>query len=280
MTDTLCGFPGDRDEALVACLYDDRNAIERATFDAHLATCLRCREELAALRGVRLQLAKWAPPEPAHVLASSQPSAHRLQPAPSPQPPAPREWWREMPAWAQVAAALLFLGASAGLANLDVRYDSNGLNVRTGWMRSAGASDVAREASFGAGAPWRTDLAALERQLRGEFRAVQTTLAAAPPALVRGTAAASDAETIRRLQALINERINDSEKRQAVRSERELALRVAQVMTDVNAQRQSDLVRIERGLGVVQANTSAEVLKQREAFNQQLRYIVSASQKH
>ena len=39
MTDSLCGYPGDRNEALVTYLYDgDSDAAARAVFDAHLAT--------------------------------------------------------------------------------------------------------------------------------------------------------------------------------------------------------------------------------------------------
>ena len=43
-------------------------------------------------------------------------------------------YWREIPAWAQAAAAVLLLGVAAGLANLDIRYDGEGLRVRTGWL--------------------------------------------------------------------------------------------------------------------------------------------------
>src|SRR5262245_34147902 len=106
MTDMLCGYSGDRDASLVAYLYDDIAPGERDAFSAHLKTCARCRAELDELTGVRAQLAKWAPPEPAFSagLASHQPPAT-----------SDRSWWRDIPAWAQVAAALLFLGVSAGI---------------------------------------------------------------------------------------------------------------------------------------------------------------------
>ena len=65
MTDSVCGYPGDRDEALVTYLYDDGDAdAARAMFEAHLMTCAQCSEDLAALRGVRAQLGRWNPPEP------------------------------------------------------------------------------------------------------------------------------------------------------------------------------------------------------------------------
>src|SRR5882672_9032467 len=265
MTTSLCGYPGDRDEALVTYLYDDggADAGERALFDAHVESCARCRDDLDALRGVRTQLARWSPPEPKFGMAASQ-SAIR-----SPQ----SVWWREVPAWAQVAAALLFLGVSAGIANLDVRYDQSGLSVRTGWSNKAGApvdaaraggsgpTGVARGSGPGADAPWRADIAALEQQLKGEIRAAQTATTGASPTAVRTAAAsASDAEVIRRVRALVDE----SEKRQ----QRELALRVAELARDITAQRQADLVKIDRTLGVVQNNVGIEVMKNRQQINQ------------
>jgi anti-sigma factor RsiW len=261
MTDSFCGYQGDRDEALVAFLYDDGgDAREMRAFEAHLMTCPRCSEELAELRGVRAQLARWTPPEPAFVITNGNPNSGNPQSAIR----NPR-WWREIPAWAQVAAALLVLGASAGIANLDVRYDANGVSVRTGWMTpsSRDTQDSAPAPSEGtrsasgaaqpgtAAAPWRTDLAALERQLTGELRAMKASTArpASPP----------DAEVLRRVRALVDE----SEKRQ----QRELALRVAEVFRDISAQRQADLVKIDRTLNAVENNLGVEVMKDRQKLN-------------
>ena len=269
MTESSCGYSGDRDEALIALLYDDISAdpAERALFEAHVNTCARCRGEIAALRGVRGQLARWSPPEPSFAVTNRQ--------SPAVSPPLPGggglSWWREIPAWAQVAAALLFLGVSAGVANLDVRYDQNGLSLRTGWRKSTPqsgrlplepAAAVARGtvAGDGSAAPWRADLADLERQLKGELRAVQISAAtsAARSQPVRATTV--DADVLRRVRALLDE----SEKRQ----QRELALRVAEVIRDVNAQRQADLVKIDRTLGTVQNNLGVEVLRNRQKMNQ------------
>jgi hypothetical protein len=250
MTESSCDYSGNRDEALVASLYDDGDPATRAAFETHLAACGRCRDELDALRGVRAQLGLWAPPEPS--FAANPQSAIR-----NPQ----SAWWTQVPAWAQVAAALLVLGVSAGVANLDVRYDANGLSVRTGWSkpsRLAPASPVAQGAQ--APAPWRDDLTALQRQLRNEFSATKSS---ATPASAAATAPrpsfASDADVLRRVRALLDE----SEKRQ----QRELALRVAEVLRDVNTQRQADLVKIEHGLGQVQNKLGVEVLKQQQSLN-------------
>lgn len=265
MTEAPCGYPA-RDEALATYLYDDIDAAARSAFDAHLALCTPCQLELAELQGVRRQLAAWEPPSPAigrsKQLADTQAATTMLP------------WWRAIPAWAQVAAALLCLGAGAGLANLDIRYDAQGLSIRTGWSESRQAADAGSPAAASTPvrldraansdtAPWRADLTALERQLRNDFQTTQATGAAS--ALVNRPTL-SDAELLKRVRALVDE----SERRQ----ERELALRVGQVLRDVNAQRQADLRKIDSNLGFIQSNTGAEVLKQRQLL---MHYLVRAS---
>src|SRR5258708_2920816 len=133
MTELSCSYGDDRDEVIVAFLYDDRDAglAERARYGSTLLTCARCKADFAALRGVREQLARWSPPEPTFVTGNPQ-----FNPQSAIRNP---QWWHAVPAWAQVAAALLFLGVSAGIANLDVRYDQSGLSVRTGWAHMGGA---------------------------------------------------------------------------------------------------------------------------------------------
>ena len=205
MVDHLCGYAGDRGDLLVAYLYDDIDPATRASFDAHLAICSRCRNELADLRGVRAQLGKWAPPEPAFA------TSHKLS--------AISHWWNVIPAWAQVAAALLFLGVAAGIANLDVRYNHDGLTVRTGWSKAAVASSVAQDANAvntkaaavvsvtSDPAPWRADLTALEQQLRREFRSAAVAGAARP---MNASVGVSDTTLLRRVRTMIDE----SERRQ------------------------------------------------------------------
>jgi hypothetical protein len=246
MIHARCGYPRDRDETLIAYLYDEIDPAERALFDAHLLTCARCRDELSALGGVRTRLARWSPPNPAFAITNQQSSIIN------------RPWWSDIPAWAQVAAALLFLGVAAGLANLDVHYDRSGLTVRTGWSKPSAVPGAAAQTA--ASPAWRADLAALEQRLRTEFHAAEIS-ATGPAATV------SDSATLRRVRALVDE----SERRQA----RELALRLAEVMRDVEVQRQADLVKIDRSLGVIQNDTGVEVMKQRELLN----YLVRASQR-
>ncbi len=162
-----------------------------------------------------------------------------------------RRWWQEVPAWAQVAAALLFLGVSAGIANLDVQYDRDGLAVRTGW--SAPAPPPAADAQ-----PWRADLANLDMQLRAEIRAASQRPADTEPA-GRQSSDASEAVLMQRVKTLIDQ----SERKE----QSELALRVAEMFRDMQAQRQADLAKIDRSLGLIQNNTGFEVMRQRELLN-------------
>jgi hypothetical protein len=241
MTDNTCPYQGDREEALIAYLYDDIEQAERIAFEAHLPDCELCRDELDALAGVRVQLSRWAPPEP--VLSPRDRGRESRWVA-----------WRDVPAWARVAAAMVVVGLSAGAANLDVRYDRNGLTVRTGWSKPAPPAP----ATIGEpAAPWRSDLATLGRELRNEFQASMASAAVRPAEPARS--AAGSAELMRRVKALVDE----SEKQQ----QRELALRVAEVVHDVNSQRTADLRKIDMNIGLMQNATGAEVLRQGRMLN-------------
>jgi hypothetical protein len=279
MSDISCTYDGRRDEMLVDYLYDELDAAARRAFDAHLASCGTCRGELAELRAVRTELAEWAPPEPARVLAI----------APSAAAPRRNVVWSalaEIPAWAQVAAAMLALAVAAGVANLQINYGAQGLTVRTGWLSvpdmnvgptdggtdpagatarsasnsnggpsfsSGAASDVGPSFSAAAGgsrsdaAPWAEELAALERDLRAEIEKAQLTRSAGAPAR-------ADDATLARVRAMIEA----SERNQR----RELALRVAEVAREVQTQRVADLQRIQRSFAVLENSTSGAIFRQ------------------
>jgi len=238
-------------------LYDDITPVERTTFDSHLAAFGRCRDELEELRGVRDELAEWRPPQP--VFAFNGPARLAGSRPPDANARALRAL-RAVPAWAQVAAAILVLGVSAAIANLSVHYGSDGLTIRTGWSKSSAAQGGAplAQGSTPASSPWRTDLTAVEQQLRSEMR---TIAAPVPP-----PTAGRDDEIMRRVRELIAA----SERRQG----RELALSVASVVRDVNASRAGDLARIEHTLGALQTSTGAELMKQRQ---QMVNYLTQVS---
>src|SRR4051812_21818833 len=105
MADILCGYTADRDETLVAYLYGDIEPAQRATFDAHIATCERCRHEVADLQQVRNQLQLWTAPEAPH--SFSIPASPAAGAAP---PTELRTRARRVPMWARAAAAVLVLG--------------------------------------------------------------------------------------------------------------------------------------------------------------------------
>lgn len=251
----FCTYQGDREAALLGRLYDDDDHGERAAFEAHVAGCSVCIAELAELAGVRAQLTAWTPAEPARAFTyEAPPQAARRATV--------RSRLDEIPVWAQVAAALLCVGVAAGVANLEVRYDRSGLMVRTGWIAPPATDDAARASATPvlvqtpAGSDtWRADLTALEQQLRAEFRAA--TAASSLPAVQ--TSAPGTEAVLRRVQTLVEQ----SESRQ----QRELALRIGELLRDVQAQRTADLVRIDRALGYIQNGTGAEVMRQRRMLN-------------
>lgn len=248
MSKTLCTYEGDRNDAIVAHLYEDGSEAARAAFQAHVAACAVCRAELAELAAVREQLGTWTPPEP------SQAVTHRT---PSPMSRTAAPWTRlaEMPAWAQAAAALLCVGLAAGVANLRIQYDRDGLSVGTGWLAPAALPDsLGPQAN---GDAWRADLAALEEQLRAEFRTA--TAALAQPAQTPAAQPANGEEILRRVRV----QIEQSERQQ----QRELALRLGELLREIQAQRTADLVRIDRTLGYIQSGTGAEVMRQRRMLN-------------
>lgn len=276
MSDIICGYTGDREAMLMAYLYDEITPADRAAFETHLASCARCRVERTALGGVRVQLERWSPPSfvSARQPAVGQPRA--VVPT-SAVPPAARDdgrsAWRDVPAWARAAAAVLVLGAAAGIANFNVHYDAqNGLTIHTGWAKPGTAPLAADDSASNTAS--REELAKLELQLRSEIRSIQASAVPAqgsrvvPASPVVRSAASSDADAMRQIKALVAE----SERRQ----QNELALRVAELMREVNSQRQADLRRIDQNLGLIQNKTGVEVMRNRQMIDV---YLQRASQR-
>jgi putative zinc finger protein len=248
MNETFCNYSGKRDETIVAYLYGEMGADDRAIFDRHLVACAPCRAELADLRGVRSELARWASPE----LASHVPLDIAV-------PPINTRSTRSIPVWAQAIAATLLLGVAAGVANLDVSYSkTSGLSIRTGWRHPADESPaqtvathaITAPAPESPAAPWKTELDALARELRA--------VEARPAALSTASSGGDDA-LMRRVRQLVQ----DSERRQ----ESELALRMAEAVRDLQMQRQADLVKIDRTLGLMQNRTGLEVMRTQRQMN-------------
>lgn len=245
----------DDKDALVAYLYEETTPEERQAVEAHLATCAACRRELEDLGGVRASLGSWAPPEPelGFRIVRDEPARGR------------RLWWRA-PAWGLglAATAVLVLAAAAAATHLEVRYDDRGFTVRTGW-RSPADTGAATPVMAGGAAPWRADLQALEQRLRQDLaaRPAMTGVTAASVAAARPVPAMDGAAVLRRVAALIT----DSEARQ----QRELALRLTEIMRDVDQQRRTDWVRISQGFGRLEELAGAGAAQQREVLNYLMR---------
>jgi len=232
---------------IVAYVYDDIEPIDRVAFETHITMCEPCRTELADLRGVRSSLAEWTAPE-------ARQGSRR-----APVAGAQSRWWQTVPVWAQVAAAMLVLGVSASIANLDVRYDrTRGLNITTGWSKatSVQAPAVSPATTQASAAPWRSDLAAMQKQLRDEMRAQQTATLAATSAT---PTAMSDVDFRRRVRVLLDE----SEKAQ----KQDFALQLVQLQKDVYAQQQADLSKLYKVMGAFQTTTRGELASQRQVLS-------------
>ena len=245
-------------ERLLDYLYDELSADERKAFEIHLHECSACRSELAALGSTRHALALWSPPDPE--------LGFRIIRKEETAPPR-RAFWNISPQWGLAAAAVLLLSVGAAIANLELRYGNEGFVVRTGWGRStAPAPAVANEVSAGPVAAsseeWKERLQLLDTRLQ-QLEQERKVSAASLPGPTNAGARTSDAEILRQVRKIIAE----SETRQ----QRELALRVTQVVRDVDAARVGDLARVEQGLRQIQGLTDAELIRHRDTLNHLLR---------
>jgi hypothetical protein len=177
---------------------------------------------------------------------------------------------RLVPAFGLAAAAALVLAAATAIANLEIRYGSDGLVVRTGWSReNPVAADAAVSGAATNGprpASMSPDLQALERRLRDlEMSAVSQPSAGG---MQTASARMTDAEILRRIREVVAE----AESRQQT----VVAQRLLQVVRDLDRQRQADLAAMQQGLGTYQGLTNAEIAQQRDMLNQL--YRVAARQ--
>jgi anti-sigma factor RsiW len=241
-------FRCDDKETFVAYLYGEIDAECRREVERHLRTCAACAREADALQRVRQDLASWEPAIP-DLGFEIQPRAAAIV--------RPSRWaaLNALPRWAQVAAALLLVAASAAIANVQVEYGTQGLSVRTGWMAAPATMTVAPASP--AAADWRPALAALEQSLRREMQEARQTTGSA--VRVRAEAPADTAAVLRQMQALVNA----SESRQRD----EMARRLAQTYRDWDIQRRGDIVRIEQRIGTLQGRTFKAEAGQQEVMN-------------
>jgi hypothetical protein len=249
---TMC----NNKELLVAYVYDDISDIDRGRFERHLRECAACRDEVADLRGVRSDLAAWTAPEPDFGFSIVQN-----------RKPSWRAWWT--PAFGLAAAAVLVLAAAAALAHVEISYGSNGFAIRTGWntaapqqAQRADAPRAGLEESEARRRAVDVSISEINRRLQD----LETTSRSPQTRTVSNVGARiSDAELVRRF----GEMLTQSESRQR----QELALRMAQLIRDVDAQRVADLSRVQQGFGRIEAMTTNEAAAHRDLAN----YILTSS---
>ncbi|MEW5983531.1 MAG: hypothetical protein AB1806_14350 [Acidobacteriota bacterium] len=252
----LCG----NQDVLLSYLYEDGDEAERQAFGAHLARCEACAREVERYQALRAELTAWTPPEQ---VLGFRVVRDRAQAKPA------LAWLRlpALPLWAQLAAASLVVGIAAGLAGLEVRYDPRGFTVRTGWGGPAGETAAAVPspvpAAGGSESPWRGDLVALGDQLRGEFRNQIQRAPATGLVPVASGRTMNDAEFLAHVRTLVEA----SERRQ----QRELALRLSEVVRDFETRRRVDLARVANSLGLVEGRTGLAVAEQRDMLNYLMR---------
>jgi hypothetical protein len=240
-------------ESLVGYLYGELAIDEQRAFETHLKACAACRTEVAELRAVRDDLLAWAPPE-----CRELPSSWADAPVAAATPMARLRGW--MPAFGLAAAAMLVLAVSAAIANLEIRYDANGLVVRTGRApagpaASASSGEIAKATVPGVEsiAPVTSaDLSALEQRVLASFAASNTRIGAQTVALTSDNPQLS--REVRRL-------IEESERR----TRQEMANRFLELVTDFEGHRSADMMRVQQLVQQGQNRTNAELAQTREA---------------
>jgi hypothetical protein len=254
----MCNHKDD----LVSYLYDDLDGAARLAFERHLRDCADCRGELAAMRAVRTDLLTWSPPEPDFAFRLvSEPKVLR------PAVPSWRAWFT--PAAAFAAAAVLVLAAAAGLARIEVRSGPDGFTLRTG---SSSSPFVPVPDSFVRAQARDVNLAAagtdafgmLERRIATLESAVRSNSGSLRQASMLRASASND-----EILKVVRDLLAQSEGRQKT----ELAVRIAQVLRDVDAQRVADLNRVQQGIGRIDATVTEEAAAHRELMN----YILTNS---
>ena len=253
----------DRQELLVGYLYDEVDPQEKREFDAHLAVCAECRTELEGLRSTRTHFALWAPPEP-------DLGFRLIRGAAEPAPAVPRR--RFAPVFAFAAAAAVVLAVAAAIANVEIRYESDGaMTVRTGWSRpDAVAPPVQSVQDVTQALPVTASAGTVDLERR--LQALETRLAAQPASTGAAVASrTSDGDILRR----VREMINQSESRQRVA----LAQGLLQIINDVDRRRRADVAMFEQGNYTHQQLTNAELQQTRDIVNQFIRTAAAKQDK-
>jgi hypothetical protein len=225
----------DNEDALLDYLYEEGDPGERVKIAQHLQQCAPCSVAVLELQSVRGLLAEWTPPEAPLGFKVVQSDA--LAPVHMPVQKGSRSLF-----WAQAAAAVFLFAAGMAASQLHVQYADGALTVRT---RAAEPVAIAEDVPVThAGTDILLPPASIERVSSSSSTASNT---------------ASADEVLKRVQALID--------RSESRQQRELALRLQDVVHDFDTQRQADMRRVNQNFGQLEDQTSQEVAKNRELVN-------------
>jgi hypothetical protein len=224
------------EESLVDYLYDEGDPAERLKIARHLQDCAACSVAVLEMQSVRGLLSEWKPP-PAQL-------GFKIVSADEDVPVTPRHPWWPMgagwPAWAKAAAGVLVFAAGMAVSQLHLDYGGGALTVR---VRSAvpvatpSASDITLPAIPAAG-----DIT---------LQPMSSESPSNPSLDLAGLE--------RRVKALIDQ----SEGRQ----QRDLTLRLSQLVQEFDTQRRADMLNVEQNFGQLEGQTGAEVAQQRELLN-------------
>ena len=240
----------DDQDALLNYLYEEGDPAERLRIAHHLQACAACSVAVLELQSVRGMLADWTPPPVKLGFRVVQEPAEGSSDV---------RWWKpggRLPVWAQAAAAVFLFAAGMAVSQLDVRYGDGALTVR-----SRSAASTAEQAALTppqsivpvrqnditlvpvqGSAAENTDFRAFEQELRSDLKG------------------RADGDVIlRRVRAMIDQ----SEAKQ----QRELALRLSDVVRDFDTQRRADLMQVQQNFGQLEGQTGQEVAHQRELLN-------------
>ncbi len=212
----------DNHEALLAYLYEEGDPAERLVVARHLQECASCSVAVLEFQNVRGMLHDWTPPATELGFRIVQEKPAVLVP-----PRAFSFWPPAYGGWARAAAAVLVFGAGMAVSQFTMSYDAGVLIVRlrqpdTGPAQSPNARDIELAAENDPG----------------------VTTVPERPLDNRLTPVATDTSTEQLLQR-VRSMIDQSEQRQ----QRELALRLSQLNSEVDAQHQADLLRIQQNFG-------------------------------
>jgi hypothetical protein len=177
--------------------------------------------------------------------------------------------WRRWltPAAGLAAAAVLVLAAAAGLARIEVRKGADGWTLRTGASYDA-SIETARAATGFTGRDVNLPaddgvFAALERRIS----ALETS--SHDSSSVRNASLLSARSSNDEVLKVVHDLLAQSEGRQKT----ELALRISQVLRDVQAQRVADINNLQKGLGRIDANVAEEAQAHRDLMT----YILTSN---